>query len=247
MACRHSWPRPPRSMAANRRSRGSHILLPKHAQSQEHTVSPTYTEPDTVMQQALTNSHTPRDKGADTHGDKDRRRHTAGCARTSTGMHTRTQTKTNKCPEVLLWTDVEAHAHLGCLLDLPAWGHGNLAPVAPGRTQQTLQLSHSADPPTPAKAWAPRQPPPLALGLGLRPQQPRPSQSPDTSSRGLPVVTLQAHQFFHTCPAPMFPSPSRLCMSSPADNVSCTHTHACPQPLWYAQTHLPPSPTSHAS
>lgn len=30
---------------------------------------------------------------------------------TSTGVHTRTQTKTNKCPEVLLWTDVR-HAHI---------------------------------------------------------------------------------------------------------------------------------------
>lgn len=55
-----------------------------------------------------------------TYRDKDRHRHTAGGTHTSTGVHTRTQTKTKKCPEVLLWTDVEAHAHLGLLLDLPA-------------------------------------------------------------------------------------------------------------------------------
>lgn len=68
----------------------------------------------------------------------------------------------------------KVRTHLGPL-DFRAWGHGNLVPVAPGRTLRNVLLSQSPPP------WAQGQLPPLALGLWLRPWQPHPQQSPAIS------------------------------------------------------------------
>lgn len=110
----------------------------------------------------------------------------------------------------------KAHTHLGFLLDLPAWGHGNLVPVAPGRELRNLLLSQS--PPLRPQG----QPPPLALGLRPRPREPHPQQSPDI----LPYPPQWTHRHtisFCTCPHTYsfsFPAPLRCPLV-----VLLSHTH----------------------
>lgn len=154
--------RPPRPTAAKGSPRGSctHCL-------DMHRVRDTQCPADTRTQTGVDQQpHTLRQRRRYIQRQRQAQTHSRRCSHKHRRAHP--DTKTNKCPEVLLRTDVEAHAHLGCLLDLPAWGHGNLAPVAPGRTLRNLLLCQSPPP------WAPVQPPPLALGLGPRPWQPRP-------------------------------------------------------------------------
>lgn len=145
----------------------------------------------------------------------------------------------------------KAHTHLGFLLDLPAWGHGNLAPVAPGRELRNLLLSQS--PPLRLQG----QPPPLALGPWPRPQEPHPQQSPDILpypphwTHGHTIsFCMCPHTYSFSLPPPLrCPLVVLLSHTHPADMYNLQHIHT--QPPWHTlapsltRTHTPTGSPSH--